>query len=149
MLSYYKLAEDEGAKVLTGAARPRSATSATAGRGSQPTIWTGPGAQTPRVNREEIFGPAVHSRRSTPRTRPSALANDTEYGLAATVLDPVPRARTGSRRSSTPASSGSTAGSCAICALPFGGVKASGIGREGGVHSLEFYTELTNVCIKI
>lgn len=53
------------------------------------------------------------------------------------------------RRNSKPGSSGLFPGFSAICERHLGGMKESGIGREGGVHSLEFYTELKNVCIKL
>ena len=94
-------------------------------------------------------GPAATSRRSTAKTKPCAGQRHRLWPGDLDLDRESQRAPIASRRRSTSASAGSTAGSCAICAPPFGGSKQSGIGREGGVHSLEFYTELRNVCIKL
>ena len=117
-------------------------------RGSwiQPTIWTGL-PETSAVLREEIFGPCCHVRPFDSEDEAVELANDTPYGLAATAWtrDAARTFRLGASLN---------AGIVWINSwflrdlrTPFGGSKQSGIGREGGVHSLEFYTELRNVCV--
>ena len=119
----------------------------TGGAWVQPTIWTGL-PDDARVVREEIFGPCCHIRPFDTEEEAVALANDNPYGLAAAVwTENMSRAL----RVSPQIESG-------ICWVnswflrdlrtPFGGSGESGIGREGGVHSIEFYTELQNICIK-
>jgi aminomuconate-semialdehyde/2-hydroxymuconate-6-semialdehyde dehydrogenase len=78
-----------------------------------------------------------------------ALANDTTYGLSATLwTSNLSRAH---RMASELEAGIIWVNSWFLRDLrtPFGGMKQSGIGREGGVHSLEFYTELKNICIKL
>ena len=136
-----------------GAARRRradsSATSADGGSWVEPTIWTGL-PHDRRVATEEIFGPCRCA--ASPSTREDEVIRSPTTPTTASPRRSAPatrRGRTGSPRSSRPASSGSTPGSCATCAPPSAASKHSGIGREGGVHSLEFYTETSNVCVKI
>ena len=113
----------------------------------QPTIWTGL-PESAAVIREEIFGPCCHIAPFDSEDEAVARANDTPYGLCTTVwTKDLSRAHRISKRIQV--------GLCWINSwflrdlrTPFGGSKQSGIGREGGVHSLEFYTELRNVCIK-
>jgi len=112
----------------------------------QPTIWTGL-AETSAVVREEIFGPCCHVSTFDTEDEALRLANDTPYGLAATVWT---RDMARSMRLGTTIKAGVVwVNSWFLRDLrtPFGGTKQSGIGREGGVHSLEFYTELHNVCV--
>jgi aminomuconate-semialdehyde/2-hydroxymuconate-6-semialdehyde dehydrogenase len=99
------------------------------------------------VNREEIFGPCCHIRPFDSQDEAIRLANDTPYGLAASVWT-----RDVARSFYLGASL--NAGIVWINSwflrdlrTPFGGSKQSGIGREGGVHSMEFYTDLRNVCV--
>jgi aminomuconate-semialdehyde/2-hydroxymuconate-6-semialdehyde dehydrogenase len=114
----------------------------------QPTIWTGL-PQTASVVREEVFGPCTHISPFDTEEEVIALANNTDYGLATTIW-------TQNIGTATRMAGAIDVGLCWINSwflrdlrTPFGGAKASGIGREGGVHSLEFYTELRNVMIKI
>jgi aminomuconate-semialdehyde/2-hydroxymuconate-6-semialdehyde dehydrogenase len=112
----------------------------------QPTIWTGL-AETSRVVRQEIFGPCCHIAPFDTEEQAVALANDTSYGLAATVWT---RDVGRSMRMGTSIAAGVVwVNSWFLRDLrtPFGGSKLSGIGREGGVHSLEFYSELRNICV--
>ena len=78
-----------------------------------------------------------------------ALANDTDYGLATAIwTENLPKAH----RVAAAVDAGiAWVNSWFLRDLrtPFGGAKQSGIGREGGVHSLEFYTELKNICVKL
>jgi aminomuconate-semialdehyde/2-hydroxymuconate-6-semialdehyde dehydrogenase len=148
VLSYYRKAVDEGATVVTGGGVPDMAGALAEGNWVQPTIWTGL-PETAAVVREEIFGPCCHIRPFDSEDEVVRLANDTDYGLATTVWTTnLPRAHRVARRIQV----GITwINSWFLRDLrtAFGGSKQSGIGREGGVHSLEFYTELRNVCVKL
>jgi aminomuconate-semialdehyde/2-hydroxymuconate-6-semialdehyde dehydrogenase len=146
VLRYYRMAEEEGARVVCGGGVPKMAQALAGGAWIQPTIWTGL-PESSRVVREEIFGPCCHIAPFNTEEEALALANDTPYGLAATVWT---RDLGRSRRMAA----GINAGIVWINSwflrdlrTPFGGSKLSGIGREGGVHSLEFYSELRNVCM--
>jgi aminomuconate-semialdehyde/2-hydroxymuconate-6-semialdehyde dehydrogenase len=146
VLRYYRMAQEEGARVICGGGVPKMPQALAGGAWIQPTIWTGL-PESSRVVREEIFGPCCHIAPFNTEEEALALANDTPYGLAATVWT---RDLGRSRRMAA----GINAGIVWINSwflrdlrTPFGGSKLSGIGREGGVHSLEFYSELRNVCM--
>ena len=148
VLGYYALARAEGATVVTGGGVPQLPADLAGGAWVQPTIWTGL-AESSAVIREEIFGPCCHVRPFDTEDEAVALANDTDYGLATTIWTThLARAH----RVAAAVDVGITwVNSWFLRDLrtPFGGSKDSGIGREGGVHSLEFYTELRNVCVKL
>ncbi len=148
VLSYYQRAVDDGATVLAGGGVPDMPEAYSGGSWVQPTVWVGL-EESSAVIREEIFGPCTHIRPFDEEEEAIQLANDTEYGLAATIhTQDVRRAHRVARQVE--------AGLVWVnewflrdLRAPFGGFKRSGIGREGGVHSLEFYSELRNVCIKL
>jgi len=148
VLSYYAKAVKEGATVVTGGGVPSMSGVLAEGHWVQPTIWTGL-PETASVIREEIFGPCCHIAPFDTEEEAIALANATDYGLATTVwTENLGRAHRVARQVQV--------GICWVNSwflrdlrTAFGGAKSSGIGREGGVHSLEFYTELRNVCIKL
>jgi aminomuconate-semialdehyde/2-hydroxymuconate-6-semialdehyde dehydrogenase len=148
VLSYYKKAVEDGATVVTGGGVPDMPGDLEGGSWIQPTIWTGL-REDSAVIREEIFGPCCHVRPFDAEDEAIRLANDTPYGLATTIWTTnLARAHRVSARIDV--------GICWVncwflrdLRTPFGGSKESGIGREGGVHSLEFYTELRNVCVKL
>ncbi len=148
VLSYYKKAVDEGATLVTGGGVPEMGGELAEGNWVQPTIWTGL-PETASVVREEIFGPCCHIRPFDSEDEVVNLANDTDYGLSTTIWTTnLARAH----RMAARVDVGITwINSWFLRDLrtAFGGTKQSGIGREGGVHSLEFYTELRNVCIKL
>ena len=148
VLGYYDLARTEGAAVLTGGAVPALGDARDGGSYVQPTVLTGL-AQGSRTNTEEIFGPVCHVAPFDSEDEAFALANDSEYGLAATVWTrDVGRAH----RAGTALDAGIVWVNTWFLRdlrTPFGGMKASGVGREGGVHSLAFYSELTNVCVDL
>jgi aminomuconate-semialdehyde/2-hydroxymuconate-6-semialdehyde dehydrogenase len=146
VLKYYRRAVADGATLVCGGGVPNMPESLASGAWIQPTIWTGLPESSPVV-REEIFGPCCHIRPFDSEEEAVRLANDTPYGLAASVWthDVARSFRMGSSLN---------VGIVWINSwflrdlrTPFGGSKQSGIGREGGVHSLEFYTELRNVCV--
>lgn len=148
VLSYYQKAEAEGATVITGGGVPKMAGALAEGAWVQPTIWTGL-PETATVVQEEIFGPCCHIQPFDSEEQVIEWANDTKYGLAAAVwTENSSRAH----RVAGQLDAGIVwVNSWFLRDLrtPFGGMKHSGIGREGGVHSLEFYTELKNVCVKL
>jgi aminomuconate-semialdehyde/2-hydroxymuconate-6-semialdehyde dehydrogenase len=148
VLSYYELAVQEGAKVVTGGSVPQMSGELASGAWVQPTIWTGL-PETARVMKEEIFGPCCHLTPFDTEEEAIRMANDTRYGLATTIWTTN---LTRAHRVAARINVGITwVNSWFLRDLrtPFGGSKHSGIGREGGVHSLEFYTELRNVCVKL
>ncbi len=148
VLSYYAKAVEEGATVVTGGGIPDMGEELKGGAWVEPTIWTGL-ADDAAVVREEIFGPCCHVRPFDSEEEVVSLANDTEYGLAAAIwTENISRAH----RVAAQIDAGIVwVNSWFLRDLrtPFGGMKRSGIGREGGVHSLEFYTELKNICVKL
>jgi aminomuconate-semialdehyde/2-hydroxymuconate-6-semialdehyde dehydrogenase len=148
VLSYYQLAKEEGATVETGGGVPEFGDERDDGAWIEPTILTGL-PETARSVREEIFGPVCHVAPFSTDDEAVALANDSAYGLAAAIWTTnLSRGHNVARRIE--------AGIVWVntwylrdLRTPFGGVKLSGIGREGGVHSLNFYSEPTNICIKL
>ncbi len=148
VLSYYQLAMDEGATVITGGGVPVFGDVRDQGAWIQPTVLTGLSEQA-RCVKEEIFGPVCHVAPFDTEEEAIAMANDSHYGLAAAVWTTnLQRAHSVARRIE--------AGIVWVntwylrdLRTPFGGVKLSGIGREGGLHSLRFYSEPTNICIKL
>jgi len=148
VLGYYARAVKDGATVVAGGGVPKMTGALAEGHWVQPTIWTGL-SEDSAVIREEIFGPCVHLAPFDTEAEAVALANATPYGLATTIW--TENLGTAHRMA--------RAVKVGICWInswflrdlrtAFGGSGASGIGREGGVHSLEFYTELRNVCVKL
>ncbi len=148
VLSYYEKAKQLGATVITGGGTPEMPADLQDGNWVQPTIWTGLD-QDSAIVQEEIFGPCCHVMPFDSEEEVVKLANDTQYGLAAAVwTENLSKAH----RVAGQIDAGIVwVNSWFLRDLrtPFGGMKDSGIGREGGVHSLEFYTELKNICVKL
>ena len=148
VLEYYALAKKEGAKVITGGGIPDMPAELENGFWVEPTIWTGL-ADDARCVREEIFGPCVHISPFDDEDEVIQRANDTPYGLAAMLwTQDLSRAH----RVAPQLEAGITwVNSWFLRDLrtAFGGMKNSGIGREGGIHGLEFYTELKNICVRL
>jgi aminomuconate-semialdehyde/2-hydroxymuconate-6-semialdehyde dehydrogenase len=148
VLGYFRLAREEGARVLAGGGSPVFRDDRDGGFWVEPTVIAGL-AENARCVKEEIFGPICHVAPFDREDEVIALANDTRYGLAATIwttrLDRAHRVAEAMRVGI------SWVNSWFLRDLrtPFGGAGLSGIGREGGVHSLNFYSELTNVCVRI
>jgi 2-hydroxymuconic semialdehyde dehydrogenase len=148
VLSYYQKAVEDGATVVTGGGVPDMPEEYAGGAWVQPTIWTGLSEDSAVVT-DEIFGPCCHICPFDTEEEAIELANRLPYGLASAIwTENVSRAH----RVAGQVEAGIIwVNSWFLRDLrtPFGGSKQSGIGREGGVHSLEFYTEMKNVCIKL
>jgi len=148
VLDYYELARQEGGTAVVGGGVPDMPAELRSGFWIEPTVWTGLSHQS-RTAREEIFGPCCAVIPFDTEPEALAMANDTAYGLAASVytrdLDRAHRVSAALRVGVTWVNTWFLRD----LRTAFGGSGASGIGREGGVHSLEFYTELSNICIKL
>jgi aminomuconate-semialdehyde/2-hydroxymuconate-6-semialdehyde dehydrogenase len=147
VLSYVQLARQEG-DVVCGGARPASLPErCKQGYFVEPTVVTGAGPDC-RINQEEVFGPVVTIVPFETEEQVLAWANGTRYGLSASVwTKEVSRAH----RVADRLESGTVWVNCWLVRdlrVPFGGMKSSGVGREGGEEALRFFTEPKNVCIK-
>ncbi len=148
VLSYYKLAREEGATVVTGGGVPEFGNALDHGFYVQPTIYTGL-SETARCVKEEIFGPVCHVAAFDTEEEAVSMANDTKYGLAASIWTTDLKR---GHRVAQQMNVGITWVNCWFLRdlrTPFGGAGLSGIGREGGMHSLNFYSELNNICIRL
>ncbi|ABE46999.1 2-hydroxymuconic semialdehyde dehydrogenase [Polaromonas sp. JS666] len=148
VLSYYKLAVEEGATVVTGGGVPSFGDARDAGAYVQPTIWTGL-TDSARCVTEEIFGPVCHIAPFDNEEEVIARVNDSVYGLACAVWTTnLSRAHRVSRQIHVGLVWVNT-WYLRDLRTPFGGVKLSGLGREGGRYSLDFYSDVANICIKL
>ncbi|HEY9366756.1 MAG TPA: 2-hydroxymuconic semialdehyde dehydrogenase [Agromyces sp.] len=148
VLSYFELAQQEGATLLAGGGIPAFGDALDGGSWIEPTLWTGLD-NSHRTVREEVFGPVAALIPFDTEEEAVALANDTDYGLAAvTWTSDLSRGHRVAQRMRVGMSWVNT-WYLRDLRSPFGGVGLSGIGREGGHHSLEFYTEPTNVCVQL
>jgi aminomuconate-semialdehyde/2-hydroxymuconate-6-semialdehyde dehydrogenase len=145
---YVKLARAEGGEVLCGGAPPAPISDRCKdGFFFQPTVITGLSADC-RVNQEEIFGPMTTIMPFHSEDEVVAYANGTDYGLSASVFTQnLNRAHRLAER----IDAGTVWINCWMVRdlrVPFGGMKQSGVGREGGEEALRFFTEPKNVCIR-
>ena len=147
ILAYIKLAKEEGGKVLCGGKAVKLSGKVKGGYFIAPTIIEGLN-ETCRTNQEEIFGPVVTIQPFDTEEEAIRLANSTEFGLASTVwTNDINRAN----RIAEQIHAGIVWINCWMVRdlrTPFGGVKNSGVGREGGHEALRFFSEAKNVCIK-
>jgi aminomuconate-semialdehyde/2-hydroxymuconate-6-semialdehyde dehydrogenase len=148
VMRYMQLARDEGAVCEAGGQALTLGDGFVGGFWVAPTVWTGL-KESARCVREEIFGPVCHVQPFDDEDEAVALANDSDYGLCAAVWTTnLARAH----RTAHALEAGLVwVNSWYLRDLrtPFGGVKASGIGREGGEWSMDFYSEVRNICIKL
>jgi len=148
ILSYIGLAREEGGTILCGGKRVSLPGRCSGGWFVEPTIieGLGPGC---RTNQEEIFGPVVTIAPFRSEDEALTMANSTEYGLASIVWTSNLRR---AHRVANRLESGIVWINCWMLRdlrTPFGGAKNSGLGREGGLEALRFFTEPKNVCVKL
>ncbi|MEN9640182.1 MAG: hypothetical protein RLZZ262_2051 [Bacteroidota bacterium] len=148
VLGYIDLAKSEGGTILCGGHRVVMEGELANGYYIAPTVIEGLGPNC-RTNMEEIFGPVVTLQKFNSEEEAVELANTGTYGLSATIwTSHLQRAH----RLATELHTGIVWVNCWLLRdlrTPFGGVKSSGVGREGGWEALRFFTEPQNVCIKI
>ena len=148
ILSYIDLAREEGGVILTGGKAIQPGGRCKDGFFIEPTVFENL-PYTCRTNQEEIFGPVVTLTPFDTEEEVLMMANSTPYGLAATVWTTN---LTKAHRVAAALHSGIVWINCWLLRdlrTPFGGVKQSGIGREGGFEALKFFTEEKNICIKL
>jgi 5-carboxymethyl-2-hydroxymuconic-semialdehyde dehydrogenase len=143
VLSYFEIARDDGAQIRAGGARAEGLGS---GYYVQPTLFTH-AKSTMRIAREEIFGPVLTVLPFETEAEALKIANDTPYGLTAYIW-------TADSGRALRMAHAVDAGMVWVNSennrhlpTPFGGMKASGIGRDGGDYSFDFYMETKNICI--
>jgi aminomuconate-semialdehyde/2-hydroxymuconate-6-semialdehyde dehydrogenase len=148
VLAYIDLAREEGGRVLCGGQRVQLDGDVKEGWYIAPTVIEGLGPAC-RTNQEEIFGPVVTIAPFDTEEEALVSANGTPYGLASVLwTNDVKRAHRMAHR----LESGIVWVNCWMVRdlrTPFGGMKQSGVGREGGVEALRFFTEAKNICIKL
>ncbi|MES2726947.1 MAG: aldehyde dehydrogenase [Bacteroidota bacterium] len=148
VLSYIDLAKQEGGQILTGGHAVQLTGENANGYFIAPTVIEGLAFDC-RTNQEEIFGPVVTLTPFESEEEVLQMANSTQYGLAATIwTENLNKAHTMAAK----IKSGIIWINCWLLRdlrTPFGGMKQSGVGREGGWEALRFFTETKNVCIKL
>jgi aminomuconate-semialdehyde/2-hydroxymuconate-6-semialdehyde dehydrogenase len=140
---YVDLAKKEGGSIVAGGHRVDRR-----GFFFEPTVITGLDCNC-RVLQEEIFGPVVTITPFDTEDEAVAFANSTKYGLSATLWT---RDLQRAHRVAAALDSGTVWINCWLLRdlrVPFGGMKESGVGREGGFESLNFFTEAKNICVKL
>lgn len=148
VVSCLKIAEEEGDKLIYGGKQPELPEHLRNGYYLEPTIYVHDNPRS-RICQEEIFGPVVTIIPFDTEEEALAIANDVEYRLNGVVW-------TENLKRAHRVSHAIRAGTIWVndwfvrdLRVPFGGFKKSGIGREGGRYSIEFFSEVKNVCIKI
>jgi len=144
---FIEIAKSEGGQILTGGKAPQLPKELQNGFFLEPTIIVGL-PENSKCIQEEIFGPVVTVSKFQKFSEVIEKANAVKYGLSATVW-------TKNLKTAHEAAANLKAGTVWIntwlardLRVPFGGMKASGLGREGGNHSIDFFTEMTNVNVR-
>lgn len=148
ILACIALAKEEGGRVLTGGSAVQLEGRCAQGYFIAPTVIEGLGPAC-KTNQEEIFGPVVTLQPFDTEAEALALANDSSYGLSATIWT---QDITRGHRLAAQLESGIVWVNCWLLRdlrTPFGGVKNSGVGREGGWEAIRFFTEPKNVSIQL
>ncbi len=148
ILFYIDLAQKEGGKILCGGRQVKLDGRCKNGWFIEPTVVEGLPYNC-RTNQEEIFGPVVTLIPFETEEEALMMANSTEYGLASIIwTENLTRAH----RMASQIKTGIVWINCWMVRdlrTPFGGVKSSGVGREGGFEALRFFTEPKNICVKL
>ena len=148
IMSYIDLARQEGGQILIGGKQAHLDGRCADGWFIEPTVIHGLSFDC-RTNQEEIFGPVVTIQPFDTEDEVLGYANSVRYGLSSTIwTDNLSRAH----RVASKIESGIVWVNCWLLRdlrTPFGGVKDSGVGREGGFEALRFFTDEKNVCIKL
>jgi aminomuconate-semialdehyde/2-hydroxymuconate-6-semialdehyde dehydrogenase len=148
VLSYFEIARQEGATFVTGGKQPVFGDDRDQGSFVEPTVICDLDDDS-RFNREEVFGPVCHVSPFDSEDEVIDRVNDTIYGLAACIwTENLSRAHRVAPKLDTGIVWVNT-WYLRDLRTPFGGVRLSGIGREGGLHSMAFYSEPSNICIKL
>lgn len=148
VLSYFDIVKDDGAQVAVGGKRITAAQGGLnpAGNYVEPTLFTGANNKM-RIAQEEIFGPVLTAISFDTEEEAIQMANDTDYGLSGYIwTENSGRAM----RMAMQVEAGMlwvNSENNRNLPAPFGGIKMSGIGRDGGDWSFDFYMETKNVCI--
>ena len=142
---YIDLAKEEGGRILTGGSKVNVNGRCSKGYFVAPTVIDGLSSDC-RTNQEEIFGPVVSLIPFKSEKEAISMANSTQYGLSATIWteDKIKADRVADKLES-----GVVWVNCWMVRdlrTPFGGMKNSGLGREGGMEALDFFTEQKNIC---
>ncbi|MDQ3143218.1 MAG: aldehyde dehydrogenase [Bacteroidota bacterium] len=147
ILSYIDLAREEGGHILCGGASYSPTGRCEKGFFITPTIIEGLGPEC-RTNTEEIFGPVITLQSFETEEEAVTLANASSYGLASSLWTAdLSRAH----RISPKLNTGIVWVNCWLLRdlrTPFGGMNDSGVGREGGLEAMRFFTEAKNICVK-
>ena len=144
-MSYIKLAKDEGGSVLFGGNPIKLTNRCSTGWFIEPTIMEGISNKS-RINQEEIFGPLVTLMPFESEKEAINLANNTSYGLSATIWS---EDNLKLERVSDKVQAGVIWTNCWLVRdlrTPFGGMKKSGYGKEGGREAIHFFTEQKTIC---
>jgi len=148
IMSYIDLAKQEGGKILCGGNEVKLSGRCANGNFIEPTVIEGLSHDC-RTNQEEIFGPVVTLQPFETEEEVLRYANSTPYGLASTLwTSNLSRAH----RVAAGIQSGIVWVNCWLLRdlrTPFGGMKGSGVGREGGFEALRFFMEEKNVCVRL
>ncbi len=148
IIAYIELAKTEGGKILCGGGKQWLSGRCQDGWFIAPTVIDGLGPSC-RTNQEEIFGPVVSLQAFDREDEAVAIANCTPYGLSASVWT---RELARAHRVSANLQAGIVwinSWNLRDLRTPFGGVKQSGMGREGGWESMRFFTEAKNICVNL
>ncbi|MFN5712702.1 MAG: aldehyde dehydrogenase [Bacteroidota bacterium] len=148
ILSYIELAKEEGGKILCGGSAVKMEGELEHGWYIQPTVIEGLTYDC-RTNQEEIFGPVVTITPFENEEEVLKMANSVSYGLSSSVWTQDLRR---AHRMASLIQAGIVWINCWLVRdlrTPFGGIKHSGVGREGGFEALRFFTEPKNVCLKL
>ena len=147
VISYIDLAKKEGGTILAGGEQVQGEDRCQQGYFLQPTIIEGL-SNNASCNQQEIFGPVITIQPFDTDEQALSLANESDYGLAATIwTNNLSRAHQLAEQINT----GIVWINCWLLRdlrTPFGGMNHSGVGREGGLEAMRFFTEPKNVCIK-